>query len=98
MTLSALTVSVALLLSGAKPDTYSERWLCDLWAGAQCHATSCLKDAKERCAAASRKCSGSTSETVAPSRADKTSACAKALLKDKCGAPSPAECADVNQP
>ena len=27
--------------AGTKPNTNNEKWLCDLWAGAQCHATSC---------------------------------------------------------
>lgn len=92
--LHAAAFSLALtLLAGPKPDTYSERWLCDLWAGAQCHATSCLKDGKERCLAVSKQCeSTSTTTPVEPERAQKRAACARALLKTPCGGPRPVEC------
>ncbi len=89
------TVAAALLMtsSGTKPEQYSERWLCDLWAGAQCHASSCTKDAKDRCMAASKQCNETSRKTpVAKARADKQAACARALLKEACGAPKPAEC------
>lgn len=90
--------ALILLLSSAKPEDYTERSLCDLWAGAQCYATSCLKDAKERCATVSRRCRHSSRAVVPKERAEKTAACAKALLKGKCGDPSPPECADVTGP
>ncbi len=89
------TIAAALLMtsSGTKPETYSERWLCDLWAGAQCHASSCAKDAKDRCMAASKQCNSTSRATaVTKERADKQAACARALLKAPCGAPKPAEC------
>jgi len=89
------TIAAALLMtsSGTKPETYSERWLCDLWAGAQCHASSCAKDAKDRCMAASKQCNSTSRATaVTKDRADKQAACARALLKAPCGAPRPAEC------
>ncbi len=88
--------SLALTLLAAKPDNYTERSLCDLAAGATCHVTACLKDAKERCLAASKKCRGTTRATVPKERAEKTAACAKATLKVKCGEPAPAECTDVS--
>jgi hypothetical protein len=88
--------AVAFVLSvssGTKPNTYNERWLCDLWAGAQCHATSCQKDGKARCEAVSKQCEATNREsTVDASRAEKKAACARALLKAPCGAGKPAEC------
>ena len=93
MMIASLAAAFLLSTSGVKHDTYSERWLCDLWAGAQCHATSCAKDAKERCMAASKQCNETSKKTpVTKERADKQAACARALLKGACGAPKPAEC------
>jgi hypothetical protein len=85
-----------MTLLTVKPDNYTEKSLCDLSAGAACHASACLKDSKERCTQASRKCRGTTRATVPKDRADRTAACAKAMLKSKCGAPSPAECEGVS--
>jgi hypothetical protein len=79
--------------AGTKPGTYNERWLCDLWAGAQCHATSCKKDGKERCMAVSKQCKETSRKThVDPDRAEKKAACARALLKEACDAKRPPEC------
>ena len=89
-----LSTSVAV-----KPDTYSERWLCDLWAGAVCHATSCKNDAKERCMAVSKACKDTSRKSqVSKENADKKAACARALLKNQCGQPTPAECAGMGAP
>ena len=94
---AALTLSTAS--GGTKPDTYNERWLCDLWAGAQCHATSCQKDAKDRCTAVSKACNQtSRNEPVPKERADRMAACARALLKGTCGGAQPAECQGVSAP
>lgn len=92
--LTALFAAAALSMSsGVKPETYSERWLCDLWAGAQCHATKCQKDGKDRCMAVSKACKDtSRREPVPRERAEKQAACARALLKGACGAPKPPEC------
>ncbi|MFZ5471580.1 MAG: hypothetical protein ACOZIN_19315 [Myxococcota bacterium] len=98
MSFSALTIAVALLMPGAKPDEYSEKWLCDLWAGAQCHATSCRNDGKERCVLVSRRCRNATAASVPKDRADRTAECAKAILKADCGAPAPTECSGVEPP
>jgi hypothetical protein len=91
-----LAAAAALVLStsvGTKPNTYNEQWLCDLWAGAQCHATSCQKDGKERCEAVSKQCKETSRKSpVEPVRAEKKAACARALLKQACGAPAPPEC------
>ena len=90
-----VTLAAALFLSapGVKADQYSERRLCDLWGAAQCHASSCSKDAKDRCKAAGKQCDSTSKTTVvAKERADKQAACARALLKAACGAPKPAEC------
>jgi hypothetical protein len=91
-----LATAAAFVLStsvGTRPNEYNERWLCDLWAGAQCHATSCLKDAKERCLAVSKPCMDTLRKTrVDATRAERKAACAKALLKQSCGSPKPAEC------
>jgi len=93
MILASLAAALLMTSSGTKPETYSERWLCDLWAGAQCHASSCAKDAKDRCMAAGKQCKDTSRKVaVAKERADKQSACARALLKAACGAPKPAEC------
>ncbi len=97
---SAFVAAVFLSVSGAKPhhagpkpDTYSERWLCDLWAGAQCHMTSCEKDARDRCMASSKQCESTSKTTVVPKeRAQKMSTCARAILQGQCGAAKPAEC------
>ena len=91
-------IALLLLVSGAKPGDYTEKNLCDLWAGAHCPATSCMKDAKERCATVSRRCRGTGRQTVSKDRADRTAACAKALLAAKCGAPQPSECENVSAP
>ncbi|MBI3185993.1 MAG: hypothetical protein HYZ28_27980 [Myxococcales bacterium] len=95
MSAAAFSTALLLLLGGAKPGEYTERSLCDLWAGAHCHATKCLKDAKERCTAVSSRCRGATRHVVSRSRAERTAACAKALLQSSCGGPTPSECADV---
>lgn len=96
MGLMLLATAAAFLLStsaGTKPNTYNERWLCDLWAGAQCHATSCQKDGKARCEAVSKQCDAtSRSATVDLARALKKAACARALLKEECGGKKPPEC------
>ena len=91
-----LAAAAAFVLStsvGTKPEAYNERWLCDLWAGAQCHATSCQPDGKDRCLAVSKPCTETRRSTpVDAARAEKKAACAKALLKRACGAERPAEC------
>ena len=87
--------AVALAAQGPKPREYSERDLCEVWAAAQCHAASCQDNAKDRCSAESRKCRNSSRANVGKDRANRVSGCAKALLKAKCGAPNPSECADV---
>lgn len=91
-----LATAAAFVLStsaGTKPNTYSERWLCDLWAGAQCQSTSCQKDGKARCEAVSKQCEATSRETtVDGARAERKAACARALLKQNCGASKPAEC------
>jgi hypothetical protein len=75
------------------PNKYNEKWLCDLWAGAQCHATRCQKDGRERCEAVSKQCVGLNRDTSTDqARAERKAACAKALLKQTCGTPKPAEC------
>jgi hypothetical protein len=94
-TAAVVAGALLVLLSGAQRDTYSERSLCDLMAGAQCYATSCEKDAKERCQMVSQRCKGATEQTVPQERADKSAACARAMLQNACGAPAPEECAGV---
>jgi hypothetical protein len=97
--LSLLVASVLVVsIEAVQPPDYSERSLCDLWAGARCYVTACLPDAKQRCASDSVKCGGARSSSVPPSRADAVAACAKALLKGKCGDPPPSECQGVNYP
>jgi hypothetical protein len=52
-----VTLALGLMLlssQGTKPDEYNEKWLCDLYAGAQCYASACLKDGKARCEQAKR--------------------------------------------
>jgi hypothetical protein len=102
MALMLLTLFASAWLSSSvavKPDTYSERWLCDLWAGAVCHATSCNKDAKDRCLAVSKACKDtSRKQVVSKETADKKAACARALLKNNCGDKTPPECAGMGAP
>lgn len=93
MLLATAAAFVLSISSGTKPNTYNERWLCDLWAGAQCHATSCQKDGKARCEAVSKQCEATDKKsTVDASKAEKKAACARALLKSTCGSAKPAEC------
>jgi hypothetical protein len=95
-----------LLLSGAlvstslavKPPEYTEKSLCDLWAGAQCEVAKCGENSAERCTAESRRCRNQSRAIVPPERASKVSECAKALLKRKCADPMPTECSDVQEP
>ena len=90
--------ALLLFLAGAKPDEYTERSLCDLWAGAQCYATSCMKDAKERCMAVSKRCRDTSRQSVPKERADRTAECAKAMLRGQCGGAAPPECSGVDGP
>ena len=93
MKIATFAALMFLTGSGVKHDQYSERRLCDLWGAAQCHASSCAKDAKELCSAAGKQCNNTSKTTVvAKERADKQAACARALLKAACGAAKPAEC------
>lgn len=91
-----LATAAAFVLStsaGTRPNTYSERWLCDLWAGAQCYANACKQDGKARCEAVSKQCEATSRESsVDGARAERKAACARALLKSTCGAATPAEC------
>ncbi len=99
--LKAIFVSAALLSSAqaTAPGQYNEKWLCDLYAGAQCHQTACKPDGKERCALASRRCKSSARESsVSQDRAEKISVCAKAMLVAQCGAGVPKECEGVDAP
>lgn len=99
--LATLLVTGSMMLSTAQsttPGQYSEKWLCDLWAGAQCYQSSCRNDAKERCDAESRRCRNATRATVPNESAERTAACARALLSSTCGAPVPSECQGVTPP
>lgn len=93
MLLAAAAAFVMSTSVGTKPGTYNEKWLCDLWAGAQCHATSCEKDGKDRCQAVAKQCEQTNRKNpVDADRAEKKAQCAKALLQQACGAPKPAAC------
>ena len=93
MLIAAAAALALTFSSGTKPNTYSERWLCELWAGALCHSTSCQKDGKDRCQAVAKQCADTSKRTpVEPSKAEKKAACARALLKQECGGAKPAEC------
>ena len=97
--LAALMLSSALWMSqGAKPPDYTEKSLCDLWAGAQCAVAKCGENPQERCKQESKVCRGKSRTTVTGERPRKVAACAKAMLKMKCGEPKPAECNDVTGP
>lgn len=97
---SQLLVASALILSvsGVRPPNYSEKSLCDLWAGARCHATACMPDGKQRCSSESSACRGRDESTVSSERAERVAACARALLQSRCGDPAPAECSGVEGP
>jgi len=97
--LAALLLAGALISSseGVKPPDYTERSLCELWAGAQCQQMQgCSENAKERCQAESKRCRAQPRTTVSKERADRVAECAKALLKQKCGEPLPQACTDLN--
>ena len=100
--LSVLIVTAALsLTASARPPDYTEKNLCDLWAGAQCASAKCSGDpatAQDRCKTESKKCRGKSRATVSTERAKKVADCAKAMLKQKCGEPAPAECNGVQGP
>ena len=95
--LAALFLSGALisLTHAVNPPDYSERSLCHVWAGAQCHQTQCRDDGKERCMAESRQCREASEAVVSKERAAKVVECARLILKQKCGEPVPAECANI---
>lgn len=90
--------ALVLLFTGVTPPNYSDKGLCDLWAGARCYATQCLPDGKQRCTADSAQCRGRGDHTVSQERADRVAACAKALLQGRCGDPLPPECSGVDAP
>jgi hypothetical protein len=90
--------SLVVSIEAVAPPDYSERSLCDLWAGARCYATECLRDRRQQCTSESSKCRHANSSTVPPTRADRVAACAKALLTTKCGDPLPAQCEGVEYP
>jgi hypothetical protein len=93
MLIQTAAALIASFVVSTAPNTYNERWLCDLWAGAQCHATSCEPDAKTRCLAVSKQCEQTSRSTrVDDAKSMKRAACARALLKGKCGQAKPAEC------
>lgn len=90
--------ALVLLFTGVNPPNYSDKGLCDLWAGARCYSTQCLPDGKQRCTADSAQCKGRGDHTVSQEHADKVAACARALLKGRCGDPLPPECSGVDTP
>lgn len=90
--------TLVLSLAGVKPPDYSEKDLCDLWAGARCHATACMPDGQQRCVSESAQCVHSTGQAVPMDHAEKVAGCARALLKARCGDPMPAECEGVQGP
>ncbi len=96
--LAALLVTGVLWIvpQGVKPPDYSERSLCDLWAGAQCQQASCGGgNVKERCLTESKRCRSTARVFVPRDRSSRVAQCAKAMLKKKCGEPSPTECSNV---
>lgn len=93
-----LTAGLLLPMSAEASRPFSERDLCEVWAAAQCHTTSCHEDGKERCTAESRKCPSYSRAAVARQRADQVAACARALLRGRCGDPAPGECSNVTGP
>jgi hypothetical protein len=96
MSRALIALVLLVLFTGVKANTWSERSLCELWAGAQCAATSCLPDAKERCQAAAHQCEQTDRKLVVDgARAQKKSDCARALLLSTCGGATPAECEDL---
>lgn len=98
--LAAWILSGALTLTaGVKPPDYTERSLCELWAGAQCQVAKCDQtSADARCKAESKKCKGLPHTSASKDHAAKVSECAKALLKKQCSDAVPAECSDVTGP
>jgi hypothetical protein len=93
-----LAATLLLPLSAEASRPFSARDLCEVWAAAQCHATSCHEDGRERCTAESRKCPSQSRTAAARQRADQVAACARALLRGRCGDPTPEECSSVTGP
>jgi len=97
--LSTLIVAGLLFAAeSARPPDYTERSLCELWAGAQCQRARCSEGGKQRCAAESKRCMRLHRAIVPRERAAKVAECAKSLLQQKCGEPSPANCENVAPP
>ena len=82
--LSSLGVSVVSLWLAVFPGQYSEAWLCDLWAGARCHAARCEADLSA-CEAALQHCAGASHRRiVAEEEARPLAECARQLLQATC--------------
>jgi hypothetical protein len=96
--LAAVLAGLVQMSLAVKPPDYTDKSLCDLWAGAQCHQLECGQNAKDRCAQESKRCRGLSRRQASKDKAAKVSACAKALLKTKCGDPMPTECSGVDGP
>ena len=94
--LTALVLSSTIaFVANVRPPDYTERSLCELWAGAMCQKLKCAEGAKERCQAESKRCRSQPYSIVPKDRATRIADCAKALLKQKCGEPEPSECSGV---
>ena len=95
--LAALLVTGVLwtVPQGVRPPDYTERSLCDLWAGAQCQQARCGDNSKERCLMESKRCRNTGRVFVPRDRASRMAQCAKAMLRKKCGEPAPAECSNA---
>jgi len=85
--LAALLVTGVLwtVPQGVRPPDYTERSLCDLWAGAQCQQARCGDNSKERCLMESKRCRNTGRVFVPRDRASRMAQCAKAMLRKKCG-------------
>ncbi len=96
--LAAVLAGLVQMSVAVSPPNYTDKSLCDLWAGAQCHQLECGQNAKERCQEESKRCRGLTRRSAPKEKAAKVASCAKAILKTKCGDPAPTECAGVDAP
>ncbi|MCL2013120.1 MAG: hypothetical protein FWG75_10090 [Cystobacterineae bacterium] len=93
-----ISLGIGLWLA-AVPGHYSEAWLCDLWAGARCHAARCEAD-MHACEAATQHCINTSHQRIVSEEAAKPLAeCARWLLQASCEMSPPKACqAYMQQP
>jgi len=89
--------SALALWLAVSPGQYSEAWLCDLWAGARCHAARCEAD-MSACEAATQHCAATSRQRIVNEEEAKAIAeCARHLLQAACETSLPEACESYMQ-